>query len=96
MIKRGLNLPQWYLEDPAPGPQDDFYLRAFWDLSTEREVGFGVGPIPWSKIVEYGELEGLDLDVMRSFVRVVREMDTGYLKWQSDEADKKRRRSGDK
>lgn len=33
--------------------------NAFWELSTERPFGMGVGPIPRSKIKEYciGELE---------------------------------------
>ena len=31
-------------------------LAGFHDVSTERAIGFGLGPIPWSKIVERGSM----------------------------------------
>lgn len=85
-----MNLPQWFLDDPAYVAGDEFYLRAFWDLSTERDMGMGLGPIPWSSIVAYGERAGLDdVDLVDAFVRIIREMDVGWLKWQEAQAKKK-------
>lgn len=60
-------------------PGEDFYLRAFNDLSTTRQIGMAAGPIPWDKIVQYADRVGLEPDVSMSFVRIVRRMDDTYL-----------------
>jgi len=64
-------------------------MRAFWELSSERQFGTCIGPIPWSKILEYGERKGLDYSMLAVFERVVRDLDEAYLEWQRD--DQKRR-----
>ena len=75
-------MPEWYSEEPALIRGDEFYLRAFWELSSERQFGHAIGPIPWSKIVEFGERAGLDYAMGQVFVRVIRELDEAYLEWQ--------------
>ncbi len=40
----------------------------------------GVGPIPWSKIVMYGERKGLDRGMIAVLEVVIRELDEVYLK----------------
>lgn len=64
-------------------------MRAFWELSSERQFGQCIGPIPWSKTVAYGERAGLDYSMVAVFVSVIRELDEAYLSWQRD--DQKRR-----
>ncbi len=56
-----------------------FYLKAFYDLSTCRSSGMGVGPIPWSAMIAYAEWYGLDRDVTEAFVDIIREMDSAYI-----------------
>lgn len=63
---------------------DEFYMRAFWNLSSERQFGHAIGPIPWSKIIDYGERRNLDDTMMDVFEHVLRELDEAYLKWQRD------------
>ena len=56
-----------------------FFLTAFYKLSTERSVGMGVGPIPWSKIVQYGRhygFEGVSLEV---FCDIIERLDSHYV-----------------
>lgn len=72
-------------------PGDEFYLTAFQDLGTCRQSGFGTGPIPWHHMVAYAERAGLQRDLQDAFVRILSEMDNGYLKWCSDEQDKKQK-----
>ena len=67
-----------------------FYIRAFWDLHTERSFGWSEGPIPWSKIRRYAIIQGLDEPMIVVFCSVVRAMDENYLKWRADERAKKR------
>lgn len=56
----------------------EFYLRAFYELSSERLIPRG--PIPWNRIREYGTAQGLEPDVLALFHAVVREMDQEYCK----------------
>lgn len=58
-----------------------FLLDAFWELSSERQFGFGLGPIPWSSIVAYAEFVGLDREAFFIFLRIIREMDEAYVEW---------------
>jgi hypothetical protein len=50
--------------------------NAFWELSTERPIGMGTGPIPVSKIRSHARDFGMDA---ASFVRIMRRMDEEYL-----------------
>ena len=76
-------------------PGDELYLRAFHDLSTCREMGMALGPIPWRDILTYGMFRGLDNELLDHFIQVIREMDAGYLKWEN-ERQKKQRESDEK
>lgn len=63
-------------------PGDDFLLTAFYDLSSCRQLGDGVpGPVPWHIIVQYADRAGLDPENAEALIRIIREMDSGYLKW---------------
>lgn len=52
----------------------------FADLGTERQIGFGLGPIPLSKIKEYLR-DDLDLDgeEYERALAIIRKMDDEYL-----------------
>ena len=67
---------------------DDFYMKSFYDLGTERNSGMSLGPIPWSKIVDYAGFYGLDEDVTEAFVDIIRTMDTKYLEYNAAETKK--------
>lgn len=84
-------LPDWYLEEPYLLPGESFYMEAFWELSTCRSFGNGVGPIPWTAIVQYGYTSELESDTLEIFVAVIRAMDAEYVKWQSAEAERQRK-----
>lgn len=44
-----------------------------------------LGPIPWSKIVDYAGFYGLDEDVTEAFVDIIRTMDTEYMAYNTGE-----------
>ena len=48
----------------------------------------GIGPIPWTAIVEYAEWHGLDRDVAEAFVDIMREMDSAYMGYHNAEQKK--------
>lgn len=84
----GGQLPKWFREQPAQHRGDDFYMRAFSELATERQFGQVIGPIPWSKIVEYGSRKGLDDVMIDVLVVAVREMDEAWLAHQREQQQK--------
>jgi len=87
----GGRLPGWYDDRPPEVRGDEIYLRAFWELSSERQFGQSVGPIPWSKVIQYGERKGLDSVMIGVLEVVMRELDEVYLK---DLLEAQRKRSG--
>lgn len=89
-MERGQALPGWFDEEPELGAGEEFYLNSFWRLSTERPIGFAAGPIPWSKIQEYGQRAGLDSDMMAVFSDVIQAMDKTYLEWTAEEMKRQR------
>lgn len=55
----------------------DFYLDAFRELSTCRSSGMGLGPIPFTAIVEYSRL--YDVGDFDDFNYIIRLVDNAYL-----------------
>ena len=84
-IEKGRPLPDWAQNIPELLPGEDFYMKAFFDLSTCREVGNAIGPIPWNIIIEYAKHSGLDRDTTSCFVQIIRQMDSEYLDIQQNE-----------
>lgn len=80
-LLRKQKLPAWYFEEPELLPLNEFYMRAFWELNTERPSSFTIGAIPVSKIREHGQNAGLSERLMPEFVGIVRAMDEAYIKW---------------
>ena len=79
---------QRFLDDEPPLCRgDDFYLKGFWKLCSERQYGEAWGPIPWSKIVLYGVYQKLDDNMMEVFEVVIRRLDEAYLKWNRDQKE---------
>jgi hypothetical protein len=60
---------------------------AFCELSTCRSLGFSPGPIPWTVIMQYAEMDGLHGHERANLLYLIRAMDRAYLKHSS--SDKK-------
>lgn len=75
----------------------DLYFDAFTDLSTCRQIGMSVGPIPYTAIIEYSRVHGFDYETSQLLLRYISEMDSAYLRYQYKKVDsetkKKPRRS---
>ena len=80
-IARGNKPPPWAFSEPYVLQGDEFYLSAFYELSTCRDVGWGVGPIPWRDIILYAEFAELDYELLSGFVQIIRALDTVYMGW---------------
>src|SRR5690606_30486884 len=86
--EKGRKLPEWYLNEPVLSPGEDFYLKAFRDLTTCRSYSVSLGPIPWRDILLYAEYSGLEEDVIEPFIFIIRHMDDAYLKWSDSENER--------
>jgi hypothetical protein len=79
-FEEGLTVPSSFFECPELFCHLATEMRAFGDLSTERQMGMGIGQIPRSKIIEYGQIElCLSGDDLRRFYQVMHRVDCGYL-----------------
>ena len=52
------------------------------ELTTCRQIGMGLGPIPFTAIIEYAKI--YDDEEWDDLIFLIREMDTEYLKAQND------------
>ncbi len=92
-IAKGRDLPDWYLDEPEVLPGDQFYMQAFFELSTCRNYS-AMGdmlPIPWTAIVHYGNLHGLKGLMLDHFCTCVRAMDNAYMDWRRESQEKAKR-----
>lgn len=69
-----------------PGLAEVF--AAFNELSTCRNIGLAVGPIPWTAIRQYAEFMGLDDLQFENFNFLIRSMDRAYMEWNTARAKK--------
>jgi hypothetical protein len=80
-------LPEKFIEiGEMTEPWMAFYIESFFELSTERSVGMGIGPIPWSSIFNYAsafEFTGSDYHTFHSIIRA---MDSHYLRMKANDS----------
>lgn len=64
----------------------EVYLNYFWELSTDRRLGFGcIGPIPWSVLDRYARQQ-CDTDVeLEDFIYYIRALDAEFMKVKNEE-----------
>lgn len=76
-LKNGEELPDFIKNKPYLIDDSlQFYLQAFFILESERQVGFALGSIPVTRIIEYGKHLGYEnYSDMQDFVYIIRRLD---------------------
>jgi len=69
------------------------YFEAWNDCTTERQIGFGVGPIPWGAVMRWCEVKGVSSELTESVWQVIRRVDGAMQKRWSDERTRKQQSS---
>lgn len=91
-LKNGEELPDFIKN--KPDLIDDslqFYLQAFFVLESERPVGFGVAPIPITKMIEYAKfLRYKSYEETHDFVEIVRILDMTVINHYAKKDGKKK------
>jgi hypothetical protein len=57
----------------------EWIWQAFWDLSSDRQIGFGQGPIMWISIDAYARRHRVKDERFDRLLSFLRRMDTDYL-----------------
>jgi hypothetical protein len=78
-IERGMEPPTWFVERPEIEPHLQFHWEAFHELSTERQIGMAMGPIPRSAIKAYADEFAMTGDEFDEFNRIIRAVDNEYM-----------------
>lgn len=76
MKRDGIAVPENLATQPLLQADLICYLEAFYDLDTERNHGWNLARIPWSRIVKYGLHYGYDIEELLFFIR---KMDDAHL-----------------
>lgn len=81
-IRRRQPLPDAIMDAPELYAGLEAYYEAFIELSTCRDHGMGVGPIPWTAVDRYAERHGFRGDGFFYLLKMVRALDDAFLKHQ--------------
>ena len=65
-------------------------MAAFWELSTERQIGFAAGPIPNTAIESWIERHDLH-EERNAFIQCIHEMDAAFLAHQNTPEEKRQK-----
>ena len=71
-----------------------FYFDAFDELSTTRQIGMAIGPIPFTAIVEYFRI--FELSDFEDFAYIIRRLDVTFLELSAAEDSAKKSKDGGK
>jgi len=85
-LKHGMTMPEPWINPPVLQDQDQWYMDSFSELSTCRSFGFSTGPIPWTALNEYCELE--EIEERDEFCLVMRSMDNAYLEYVKEKSER--------
>lgn len=79
-VRAGQPIPARIANAPELHIGLELFINAFFDLDSERQAGFSVGPIPWSKTREYGEAYKFDEDLIEDLMYFVKALDNAHMK----------------
>lgn len=87
--KLGMPLPAVMANKPRLLMGLDFYWRAFWELSTDRDIGMAEGPIPWTAMNQWAIRYNIVNYEFDRFVILIKGMDSVYIDHRTKQHKKK-------
>lgn len=88
-MKFGTPLPNSIQNAPELNLGLGLFYTGFLDLTSSRQVGMGMGPIPLLSILEYCMINGIEGDQQDDFVWFTQRLDARYLDWSRTRAKSK-------
>ena len=77
--KMGQPLPEKIANKPILRSGLEVYWRAFWECSTDRDIGMAEGPIPWTAINDWGKRYGFEDESFERLILILKMMDSAYI-----------------
>jgi len=78
-LREGLPFPDKIANAPELLPGLELYYLAFMELTDSRQIGMGLGAIPWKVVHDYCEAYGLSDEQTEEMHHHMKEMDAAYL-----------------
>ena len=81
---------------PDLEPEDEIFIRYFWDLSRDRNfTSAGPASIPWTSCHRYAEVLGFTRyeDMYDDFMYIIGSLDAKYLHLVSEEMERERKKA---
>lgn len=80
-------LPEFLENVPEVELGNELYLRAFMELSSCRELGFGMeGPIPWNQIRDWCAFHDITGETRDDLFHLVKVLDLAFLRFSRNKA----------
>jgi len=80
-MRFGLPLPDRIQNAPELNLGSELYYTGFLELTSCRQVGMDLGPIPLLAILEYCMINGIEGEQLDDFVWMIQRLDQKYLEW---------------
>ena len=88
--KLRMPLPDAIKNKPRLRPGLEVYYMAFWECSTDRQLGMAEGPIPWTAINAWAIRHGfVGAEEFDRLVRIIKMMDVAYIEHRTKDVKKK-------
>lgn len=87
--QQGFPLPDKIANAPELLPGLEMYLTAFNRLSTCRQIGMSIGPIPWTAIGVYADQMEFDEEHRDLLYFFIESLDIAFLNWSAKKNEKK-------
>jgi len=78
-LRENREIPEEIAFAPEIGSGLELYYYGFMEISDSRQIGMGLGPIPWKVVHEYCAFLELDEDQTEAMHYHIREMDGAFL-----------------
>jgi len=88
-MRFGLPLPDRIRDAPELNFGSELYYIGFLDLTSCRNIGMGLGPIPLLAILEYCLIKGIEGEQQEDFLWFIQRLDSKYLEWSATRAKPK-------
>lgn len=84
-------IPKQIAEAPELMIGLDFFIMAFHQLSGDRQIGMGLGPIPYSSIHDFARINGLDPGAeTQEFFHHIRQLDAEFLDYHTKKSEERK------
>ena len=80
-LREGIPFPDKIANAPDLLPGLELYYLAFMELTDSRQIGMGLGPIPWKVVHDYCDAHDLSQDQREEMHHHIKEMDAVYLEF---------------